>query len=268
MNANIPKISDINKLTRYHKKMIIGSVIRPEDNYIKKAERLRALKIFEDDVKFQVLRESELVSNELYDCLYDIYFGVVKKPETLFEPKPVELYKYNEEKKTSPELLEGFEEVPVTVVETDKKYLRFSKEKCKEFIDDYLNGMSNEELAEKYRLTKRQVIQKLADYRRRENVKEKPKMNKAKETQAEAPAETISDALTALDVNPEKLPKAFTAKGKGFLTTDSGIKLDEEPIITLLRQKIIEKGLRQFYAEVEIIVRPSAPAGMTVNVEE
>ena len=50
--------------------------------------------------------------------------------------------------------------------------------------------------------------------------------------------------------------------------TDSGIKLDEEPITTLLRQKIKEKGLAQFYAEVEIIIRPVAPVGMVVNVEE
>lgn len=44
--------------------------------------------------------------------------------------------------------------------------------------------------------------------------------------------------------------------------------MDEEPITALLRQKIIEKGLRQFYAEVEIIVRPVNPTGMVVTVEE
>ena len=75
MNANIPKISDIRKITRYHRKMIVGTVLRPEDSYPKRAERLKKLSFVDDDVKFQVLKESDLVSQELYNTMYALYFG-------------------------------------------------------------------------------------------------------------------------------------------------------------------------------------------------
>ena len=74
--------------------------------------------------------------------------------------------------------------------------------------------------------------------------------------------------LMAKHADPDSVPKVFKASGKGFLSTDGGLKLDEEPITAMLRQKIKEKGLAQFYAEVEIIVRPAIPTGMTVEVEE
>ena len=140
----------------------------------------------------------------------------------------------------------------------------------RQFIEDYHSGMTKDELSEKYGLTKKQVIQKIADFKRRGSLKETTKMkDETKAVQTETKPETISDALTALDeVNPEKMPKAFTATGRGFMTTDNGLKLDEEPITTMLRQKIIEKGLRQFYAEVEITIRPVTPTGMIVAVEE
>ena len=80
--------------------------------------------------------------------------------------------------------------------------------------------------------------------------------------------ETGTPMSPIIDGNKEKTPKAFAATGKGFISTDGVLKLDEEPVTALLRQKIIETGLRQFYGEIEICIRPTEPVGMIVTVEE
>ncbi len=272
MNAKLPPIDKYQKLSRYQIQMIVSLATRQNDPLLVRAERIKALTFCTDDVKFQCLKVSKWVSQELYDALFKIYFGEVEKPVELLEPKPEETY--NDDEKAPEGLLEGFENVEPTVIEPKEKhkYTRFTDVQNRQFIEDYHSGMTNDELAEKYGLTKKQVIQKIADFKRKRRglLKETTKMkDETKTVQAETKPETISDALTALDeVNPEKMPKAFTATGKGFMTTDSGLKLDEEPIVSLLRQKIIEKGLRQFYAEVEITIRPVTPTGMIVAVEE
>lgn len=270
MNAMLPPIDKYQRLSRYQISMLVNLATRQSDPLPVRAERIKALTFCTDDVKFQCLKVSKWVNQELYDALFKIYFGEVEKPVELFEPKPEETY--NDDEKAPEGLLEGFENVEPTVIEPKekRKYTRFTDVQNRQFIEDYHSGMTNDKLAEKYGLTKKQVIQKLADFKRRGLLKETTKMkDETKAVQTETKPETISDALTALDeINPEKMPKAFTATGKGFMTTDSGLKLDEEPIVSLLRQKIIEKGLRQFYAEVEITIRPVTPTGMIVAVEE
>ncbi|MBQ1777644.1 MAG: hypothetical protein IIZ93_05720, partial [Acidaminococcaceae bacterium] len=81
------------------------------------------------------------------------------------------------------------------------------------------------------------------------------------------PEEPPAEPITA---PPPKshLPKAFTATGTGLLTVEDGLKLDGEPLLTMLRQEIIKRGVEQFYADVEIVIRPSSPAGMVVTTEE
>lgn len=76
------------------------------------------------------------------------------------------------------------------------------------------------------------------------------------------------NAITESNKKETDIPRKITARGKGFLSTDTGLKLDEEPITTMIRQKLVELGLAQFYAEVEITIRPVAPVGMVVAVEE
>ena len=100
----------------------------------------------------------------------------------------------------------------------------------------------------------------------------------SKEKPAEKPHEQekkFEDIIQSVDAGsrkeipePSNMPKAFTATGKGFMSTEGGLKLDEEPITALLRQEIVKKGLAQFYAEVEITIRPVAPVGMIVEVED
>ena len=71
---------------------------------------------------------------------------------------------------------------------------------------------------------------------------------------------------TETTVLPDELPNLITAKGSGCLTTDRGLMIDDEPITAALRQKLIEMGIAQMYADVEITIRPAAPKGMTVEI--
>ena len=267
MDAMMPVITDPKKLVRRQMKVIVGIATRPDDPYPKRAERLKALRFCTDEVKFQVLKASDRVSEDLYDGLYALYFG-----EAL--PNQVE------DKPESSGVLQGpgWQEVKM-------KPARLTTEEIHRLIDLYNKGTKIKELGIMFCRTPAAVSAMIYSYKHSEKYKELFKLNEEKATQTTE--EKFKEIISSVDAgskpkpepkpepaaapdipSPNDLPKAFTATGRGFLSTDSGIKLDEEPITTLLRQKIKEKGLAQFYAEVEIIIRPVAPVGMVVNVEE
>ena len=267
MDAMMPVITDPKKLVRRQMKMIVGIATRPDDPYSKRAERLKALRFCTDEVKFQVLKASDRVSEDLYDGLYALYFG-----EAL--PNQVE------DKPESSGVLQGpgWQEVKM-------KPARLTTEEIHRLIDLYNKGTKIKELGIMFRRTPAAISAMIYSYKHSERYKELFKLNEEKTTQtteekfeeiissvdagSKVRSEPKPEPAAAPDIpSPDELPKAFTATGRGFLSTDSGIKLDEEPITALLRQKIREKGLAQFYAEVEIIIRPVAPVGMVVNVEE
>ena len=75
MDAIMPVMTDPKKLVRRQMKMIVGIATRPDDPYPKRAERLKALRFCTDDVKFEVLKASDRVSEDLYDGLFALYFG-------------------------------------------------------------------------------------------------------------------------------------------------------------------------------------------------
>lgn len=261
MDAMMPVITDPKKLVRRQMKMIVGIATRPDDPYPKRAERLKALRFCTDDVKFQVLKASDRVSEDLYDGLFALYFGepIQDTPDT------------------------GTEEPERN--DTAARRERWSNNDIRWTINQYNMGVKPEKIAHALSTNVKRVRQKLYVLKKDPKYKELFKLNEEKATQTTE--EKFKEIISSVDAgskpkpepkpepaaapdipSPNDLPKAFTATGRGFLSTDSGIKLDEEPITTLLRQKIKEKGLAQFYAEVEIIIRPVAPVGMVVNVEE
>lgn len=280
MNARVAPIDNIQALPRRLMKMIVVIATRPGDSYAKRVERLRECSFCTDDVKFDVLKNNDRISEELYKCLYDLYFGTVKEPEKPFEPKPIETY--NEDKRT---ILDGFTEVePTKIIEQPKPKREYSKrmseDDTRKLIHLYLKGASYEDLAARFGRSAEQIKVKLRNERRKG--KHKYMFTDKTEQTTKTTEEKFEEIINSVDAGskaetepkqdhvttPDELPKAFTATGKGFLSTDSGIKLDEEPITALLRQKIKENGLAQFYAEVEIVIRPVAPTGMVVAVEE
>lgn len=297
MNAMLGPVSDVRKLTRRQMKMIRGIARRQEDPYCKRAERLRSLKFCTDDVKFQALKMDDTISNELYDCLYDIYFGVTSEeaqpaPEDQAKTEePTDVQANTEQKKA---LLDGFSEVsPEAITQKPKKTrVRFTDEENKRFVRDYLGGVSRDGLAEIYGLTKKQVTKKIGNLRRTGWMEDTEKMDTEKGNMAiskpsEQQEEKFNEIIESVDAGKCQEPETtaetdpvtvpmknapstptFKAKGTGFLTTDGGLKLDEEPILSMIRQAIMEKGLMQFYADVEILIRPVEPVGMVVTVEE
>lgn len=278
MNARMQPIRDRSKLTEYQRNTIFRIATDRSMPYVTRAEKLRKITYCTDVCKFEVL-EARL-DKELYDCLYDQYFGTVKTPEKLSEPKPIETH--NENKRT---ILDGFTEVePTKIIEQPKPKREYSKrmseDDTRKLIHLYLNGASYEDIAARFGRSAEQIKAKLRDERRKG--KHKHMFTDKAEQTAKTTEEKFEEIINSVDAGskaetepkqdhtttPDELPKAFTATGKGFLSTDSGIKLDEEPITALLRQKIKENGLAQFYAEVEIVIRPVAPTGMVVAVEE
>lgn len=258
MNANIPKISDIRKITRYHRKMIVGTVLRPEDSYPKRAERLKKLSFVDDDVKFQVLKESDLVSQELYDTLYALYFGETVPDEAgaaenaAAEETEAEIEPETETEKT---------DKPAETTEKKRSYpQRLTDEQTLELINMHLSGAGNDELAERFGRTPEQISQKLSDLKRK---------GKYMHLFAEREPEPISETAAVSEDIPSifDVPKTYRARGRGYITTEGRLRLDDEPITAALCKAMRDKGIVQTYAEVEVIVRVTEPAGMVVTEE-
>lgn len=308
MNAIIPVTDKIQRLPRHQQKIIVNIALRNEPVPVR-VERLRGLRFCTDDVKFQVLKLNRMVSEELYQSLYDIYFGVAKE-EQPDAPEPAESDKPGQDEHDpepeqdepvlpAPEppqaLLDGFTELSPEVITAkpeqtrapDKKPRnRFTNAENEKFVRDYLGGVSRDGLAEIYGLTRKQVTKKIENLKKSGWMEEAKKINNEPTIQENKPIEEpkthdqsreekFNDIIASVDAGkrpelpePDALPKAFTATGKGFITTDGGLKLDEEPILSLLRQTILQRGLAQFYGEIEICIRPTAPTGMMVAVED
>lgn len=268
MNANIPKISDIRKITRYHRKMIVGTVLRPEDSYPKRAERLKKLSFVDDDVKFQVLKESDLVSQELYDTIYALYFGEIVPDEA----NAAENAANAEENEANAAENAAAEEVrsetvaektdePAEMTEKKRSYpQRLTDEQTLELINMHLSGAGNDELAELFGRTPEQISQKLSNLKRR---------GKYMHLFAEREPEPISETAAVSEDIPSifDVPKTYRARGRGYITTEGRLRLDDEPITAALCKAMRDKGIVQTYAEVEVIVRVTEPAGMVVTEE-
>lgn len=278
MKARIIPIDDPARLSDEQKARIIATAYAGPKSFVWRANELKNIGYCTDDVKFQVLKESDLISNELYDCIYDLYFGNVRLKGNVFEPKPLDIAEYQNtvvaENETTTSLdtstaAEAPTETPTADQPEKRAYAqRMTDEETVELINFYLDGASYEDLAQRYGRTVAQIKAKLRDekskgkHRDMFNDKTMPSVGLPS-----AEPEELTD-ITAAVVEEHSVPKAIKAKGKGFLTTDGGLKLNEEPLTTALRQKLIELGIVQMYAQVEITVRPSEPEGMVVSVEE
>lgn len=276
MKARILPIDDPARLSDEQKARIIATAYAGPKSFVWRANELKNIGYCTDDVKFQVLKESDLISNELYDCIYDIYFGNVRLKGNAFEPKPLDIAEYQStvvaknETTTNADTPTDMPTETTTAAQPEKRSYsqRMTDEETVELINFYLDGASYEDMAKRYGRTVAQIKAKLSNEQKKGKHRDmfNDKTIPSVEPQSAEPEE-LTD-ITAAVVEEHSVPKAIKAKGKGFLTTDGGLKLNEEPLTTALRQKLIELGIVQMYAQVEITVRPSEPEGMAVSVEE
>ena len=245
-------IQTYKNLNSHRRRIIVYTATREQDDHYTRVERLKKLNFCTDAVKFETLYRSEQVSKELYDDLYRLYFNAPPKTD------------------------KGKE------AETMSCRIHWTEENTAELINAYTNGLRGAELADKMGMDLIAVKNRLQRLRKDPKYKEMLTMNQtntkttttpavAEEPITEtAPETTVAEEPIAPKVHDSlsKMPQCFSAYGSGFITTDGGLKLDEEPILTAIRQKIMERGLRQFYGEVSILIYPREPAGMTVRVED
>lgn len=231
MDAKLIPKNNSTELNDYQKRLIIAAAIRQTDGIPKRAERLKQLDFCTDSVKFEVLRESNKVDDKLYNELFKLYFA----------------QKDNTKKPELSSILHG-----PGWKEVEAKPRKLTDDEIRKMIDLYNRGTKIKELGVIFRRTTQQISSLIYSWKRSDKYKELFKMN----------------AITESDKKETDIPRKITARGKGFLSTDTGLKLDEEPITTMIRQKLVELGLAQFYAEVEIVIKQSEPTGMVVEVEE
>lgn len=236
-------ITTIKALNNHRRRILIHAATREQDDNYTRAARLKAFTFCTDAVKFEVLSQSDKVSQELYDDLYQLYFGTVQDGD--------------QDKEEQPNMEEQHK-------------IHWTDELTTQLIEAYNSGLRGAALADQMGIKRTTVMSHLQKLKVNPKYKEMFNMNQTTtSTEPTTENETENEAAAQTDTpTPDSLPKSFSAYGSGFITTDGGLKLDEEPLLTALRQAIMEKGLRQFYGEVTILITPKDPTGMTVSVEE
>lgn len=244
-------IQTYKNLNSHRRRIIVYTATREQDDHYTRVERLKKLNFCTDAVKFETLYRSEQVSKELYDDLYRLYFGTAQDKE---------------------------EQHAMSESQHRQARIQWTDELNRKLINAYNSGLRGAALAEKMGFKRTTVMSHLQKIRIHPKYKEMFNVNQNTTTPAvaeepiteTAPETTVAEEPIAPKVHDSlsKMPQCFSAYGSGFITTDGGLKLDEEPILTAIRQKIMERGLRQFYGEVSIMIYPREPAGMTVRVED
>ena len=236
MNAILPKIDTVARLNRYQKHMIKGIATRLNDEMYMRVERLKKLSFCTDDVKFEVLKQSDAISEEMYNTLYELYFGKIK------EDKPME-----EETKVTEQAKQAEQ---VEQPEQPKKKV-WSDEDCKTLLHFYAKGTDIKTLARMFEVTEASIRGKLQKLKNSTMKKE------------------IYDGQKAPATTPEQpKTKTFIAKGSGFMDVSDGIALDGTLVTDNLVEALRNAGYSQFYGEIAIAVKPIKNSGMVVSVEE
>lgn len=214
-------------MTEKETNIIIGAAMQPE-SIAGKVKELKNITFCTDEEKFELLNNS--LPPKQYTEIFEAYFN--EKPEY----------------------------VKAMSKDTKTHTKGLTEPQIRKIITMFLDGTDPDEIGKRFDRTGKQIRQVVNNCKRREKYidmfTDKPLIseNEAPETDTET---------TAL---PDELPNLITAKGSGCLTTDHGLMIDDEPITAAIRQKLIEMGIAQMYADVEITIRPAAPKGMTIEI--
>ena len=147
-----------------------------------------------------------------------------------------------------------------TVEKSDEKPKRhtWTDEDTQTLIHFYNKGTKYVVLADMFGVPKERLQQKIYDLKKSEQWK-----GHFTDSTTISKTETVAEPET-----PVSKKRIYKAVGTGFISVDGSMKIDDKPITAELAKVISDSGLKQFYGEIEIRIKPIQPTGMTVSVEE
>ena len=147
-----------------------------------------------------------------------------------------------------------------TVEKSDEKPKRhtWTDEDTQTLIHFYNKGTKYVVLADMFGVPKERLQQKIYDLKKSEQWK-----GHFTDSTTISKTETVAEPET-----PVSKKRIYKAVGTGFISVDGSMKIDDKPITAELAKVISDSGLKQFYGEIEIRIKPIQPTGITVSVEE
>ena len=183
-------------------------------------------------------------------------FGYIKKGTRKMNAIIVD-----KDKKEGVKTVENTVEKPVESVEKsdDKpKKHKWTDEDIQTLIHFYNKGTKSAVLADMFGVTRTNINNKIYE------LKQSERWGEYFTDSGTSKTETLPEPETLVS---EKR-KVYKANGIGFISVDGSMKIDDTPITAELAKAISDSGLKQFYGEIEIKIKPIQPTGITVSVEE
>lgn len=256
------KVVDYGQLSNYQKRTII-TIASKQLGIDRIAKLLKPLKFCTPETTLKVIEERKLLADDDFEQL----------KAKLLEPTEKELKQADETVQVEPEQVKPAKEL--TTSEQAEKAEQISektakakpeRERDKPMSEDetvmmikmHLNGVTNDEIAEKFGRTKKQIIKRLAYAKTANKYKSYFDSGKAETSEKSEP--------------PKSKSETYIAKGEGHIFVDAAIgdniTLNGDSVLDKITEYLDNQGLNDFYGKVEVrITVMNKPVGMQISEE-
>lgn len=249
------KVVDYGQLSNYQKRTII-TIASKQLGIDRIAKLLKPLKFCTPETTLKVIEERKLLADDDFMLLKEKLLEPTEKELKQAEPEQVKPAK----ELTTSEQAEKAEQISEKTAKAKperKRDKRMSEDETVMMIKMHLDGVTNDEIAEKFGRTKKQIIKRLAYAKTANKYKSYFDSGKAETSEKSEP--------------PKSKSETYIAKGEGHIFVDAigdNITLNGDSVLDKITEYLDNQGLNDFYGKVEVrITVMNKPVGMQISEE-